>query len=236
MTEEVNEEKEEGALQPADAEQVQDDVSTNAEEDSQQKRNEEDKNWAEVRRKMREQQQLIQESQQQIAELTASNAPKEEENWGIEDEDLAEGKHIKELKKELKALHVEMKTRERESVNDRIHARYSDYEEVVTPENIEILKQKKPFLAKALSKSDNQYELAAEAYELIKTYVVTESPQPVPEALRALDNSNKPRSVQAVSKTSALADLNQFAELDAKGKKAFLRSKREEMEKAIKAG
>ena len=236
MTDEGNEIVEEGIIEAAEAVQEHDDDAPQPEESPSQQRNDEEKNWAEVRRKMREQQQLIEESQRKIAELTSPKASSEEENWGVDDEDLVEGKHYKELKKELKALQSDLKNRENETVQERVQARFSDFKDVVTPENIELLKEKKPVLAKALSRTDNQYELAVEAYDLIKTYVMKEAPRESPEARRAAENSTKPRSVQTVSKTSALADLNQFADMDVKSKKDFLRSKYEEMQKAMRAG
>jgi hypothetical protein len=236
MTEEGNEIVEEGIIEATEAVQEHDDDSQETQGASDQKRNDEEKNWAEVRRKMKDQQHLIEESQRRIAELTTPKSSKQEDEWGIEDEDLVEGKHLKELKKELKSLKSELRNRENDSVQDRVRARFTDFQDVVTPENIELLKEKKPVLAKALSRTDNQYELAVEAYDLIKTYVLKEAPKESLEARRAAENASKPRSVQAMSKTSAMADLNQFAEMSAKGKKEFLRSKHEEMQNAIRAG
>lgn len=236
MTEEGNENVQEGVVQATEAEQTHDDVEQPVNGGPHQKRKDEEKNWQEVRRKMREQQELIEQSQRKIAELTASKSPPEEENWGINDEDLAEGKHIKELKKELKTLRRELQSKEMETVQERVNLRFPDYNSVVTQENIDILREKKPYLAKALSRFDNQYELAVEAYDLIKTYVVGQEPSMSLEAKKAQENSMKPRSVQAVSKTSSLAEANQFAEMDEKSKKAFLQSKFDEMKRAIKAG
>jgi hypothetical protein len=234
VSEEGNENVDEGVVQPTETEQGHDDAQTEAQVAADQKRNDEEKNWEEVRRKMREQQQLIEESQKKIQELTAPKSPKEEENWGIDDDDLAEGKHIKELKKELKALQKDLKSREVEAVQERVQTKFPDYESVVSQENIETLKKIKPGLAKALSRFDNPYELAVEAYDLIKTYVVKEPSGPSLEAKKVEENSSKPRSAQAISKTSALADVNQFSEMDAKGRKAFLKSKFDEMQRAVK--
>lgn len=202
------------------------------------RRNDAEYNWAEIREKTRRLERENQELKEGFQRLTQPKQVEEEDSFSFKDDDLIEGKHLKNVVKELKSLRNELKQKEASSVEDRIQFKFPDYRDIVTKENIEQLKETEPVLVKSLLALTDPYEQAEAAYRMLKKMAppVTKEPSLSMEKKKALENAQKPLSVQAVSKTSAMADVNQFAEMDVKSKKEFLKSKYEEMQKAIKTG
>jgi hypothetical protein len=240
MSEEENQSVEdqnpEGVAQPTESEE-HNDVSNEVEETEQSKRNDAEYNWAEMRREMRKKDQQIEELQTQFSNISQRKPTQDEEDElaKLAEDDILTVAQARKLAQKMARNVAEDVIKERDAANveERAHLKYPDWSEVVNEETINLLKQKRPRTAKALSKMDDPYEQALEAYELIRDLEIkTKSPN-VDKKL-AQENSKKPLSVQAVSKTSALADLNVFAQMDAQGKKNFYKQKYAEMQSAIK--
>jgi len=201
-------------------------------------------NWAEIRKareedrkKVLELERRAKEQDEVIKRLTEpKKAVEPDEDDGMADSDLVEGRHVKSLKKEIKQLKSYLKEREASTVDERLQLKFADFTQVVTPENIELLKQTKPVLTNSLRYIPDAYEQGVAAYEMIKEVVMkTEKvAKESLEAKKATENLQKPRSVQSVAKTSSLADVNQFSEMGYKQKQEFLRQKYEEMQQAAK--
>lgn len=201
------------------------------------KRNDVEYNWAEMRERQRRLERENEELKQGFAKLNQPKQEPQEEDYGFKDDDLIEGKHVKSIMKEIKNLKNELKQKEASTVDDRIQFKFPDYREVVTKENIELLKETEPVLVKSLLSLSDPYEQAEAAYRMLKKMAPTaKEPSNTLEKKKALENAQKPLSVQAVAKTSSIAEANQFAEMDSKTKQAFLRSKYEEMQKAMRSG
>ena len=214
------------------------DVSEEAQQAEQRKRNDAEYNWAEMRRQMREKDVQIEELRSQFQQISARQPTAEEEDElaKLAEDDILTVAQAKKLAQKM-ARNVAMdviKQREAATVEERAHHKYPDYAEVVNEKTINLLKTKRPRTAKALAKMEDPYEQALEAYELIKALGISES-SPNLDKKRAEENTKKPLSVQAISKTSALSDLNVFAQMDEKGKKEFYKQKYAELQSAIKS-
>lgn len=200
------------------------------------KRNDAEYNWAE----MRERQRRLERENLELKEGLARLQPKqvqEEEDFGFKDDDLIEGKHVKNIIKEIKTLKSEIKQKDASSVDDRMQMRFSDYRDIVTKENIDLLKETEPVLVESLLAMNDPYKQAEAAYKMLKKMApVTKEPPTTLEKKKALENAQKPVSVQAVAKSSPIADVNQFYEMDRKGRQDYLRKVYEDMQKSIKAG
>jgi hypothetical protein len=226
------------AVAPAAESEVSNEAKAEAQESERRKRNDAEYNWAETRRHMREKDRQIEELRDQILKIQKPAAPVEDEELRLAKDDILTVEAAEKLidKKAQKIAEKIIKQREAATVDERIELKFPDYRDIVTKENIELLKQTEPELALTLMHTPDPYQQAVAAYKLLKKVgIKSENPMPI-EKKKALENSQKPLSVQAIAKTSSLADVNQFAEMDAKGKKEFLRQKYEEMQKAVRAG
>lgn len=211
MSEEQNTGVEEEALQgqPQDqSEEVShDDVSNEAEQAEQRKRNDAEYNWAELRRQREKDREEMEALKTELNRLKKPETP-EEEDYGVNDDDLLEGKHLKELKRELKQLKTELQRKEASTMEDRLQMKYPDYADVVSTENIEYLKKHEPELAQSISSMQDPYQQAVAAYKLLKK--VGKEPVVTPEQRKASENSQKPVSANAVTKNSAIGNAHLF--------------------------
>lgn len=172
------------------------------------KRNDAEYNWAEARRKMQESEREKQILQEELNRLRSQT--KQEKDYGIKDDDLAEGKHLKSLYKEIDNLKSELERSKAATVEDRLQMKYPDFSDVVTKENIELLKQTEPELAESIYHSPDPYKQAVAAYKLLKKVGVNQEQSMPVEKKKAIENSQKPVSVQAVSKQSAIGNAHLF--------------------------
>jgi len=91
---------------------------------------------------------------------------------------------------------------------------FPDFENVVSKENVEILRIRKPFLAKLLSESSDTYSKAVEAYQAIKDLGIHRTQVMDQDHARAIKNATKPRPLTSVNPQqgdSPLSTANAFA-------------------------
>lgn len=177
------------------------------------KKNTAEYNWAETRRKLQELERKNQElMEREKAREAAIKAPvQEEDDLGIADTDLAEGKHLKNLNKELKQLKAQLQEQQINSVDLRLQAKYSDFGSVVSAENIQLLKETEPELAESLRHQPDPYQKGVAAYKLIKSLGIGKAQDaPNPDREKAKANVQKPVSVNAVTKQSAIGNAHMF--------------------------
>lgn len=213
MSEEENKgveaEASEAVAQPDESNDAQNEAQETPEQRRQ--RNDAEYNWAEMRRHMREKEREIAELKDQFSSIKQKQLPPDEEDYGFKDDDLIEGKHLKSLKSEIKQLRQELKQKEVSTIDERLQIKYPDFMSTVTKENIELLKETKPQLAKSLLKfADDPYQQSELAYEYIKTFVPQRDESMNKDKKKALENAKKPISVQSVGKTSAIGQVHQF--------------------------
>jgi hypothetical protein len=143
-------------------------------------------------------------------------AQPEEDDYGIESDALAEGKHIKKVGKKVKALEDQLKHYQNQAnmahIENQLRKRFSDFDEVVTTENIEILRDSDPDIARSLSGSSDLYGSAVLAYKMIKD--MNKNAEDNYEKQRVTKNMAKPRPIvssNAQQGDSPLAQANTFA-------------------------
>lgn len=188
-------------------------VEASAPESSQEKKqkNSVEYNWAEARRKMQELELRNRELEQKVDTIKKESSPKDDEDdLGIKDDDIAEGKHVKTLKKELKELRNYIKQKEASTIDERLSLKLPDFADVVTKDNIELLKQTEPELAMSLSHIPDPYNQGVAAYKMLKKLGIGVETVPSPEKEKAKINSQKPVSVNAVTKNSAIGNAHLF--------------------------
>lgn len=162
--------------------------------------------------------------QQELEHLRRTAKPPEKEE--AEEELLTDSerklyREIQDLKKEMK----QSKAKEADYVQDRLRAKYSDFDDVVSQENITYLQTNNAALAKALaSLKDDPYEQGIAAYEALRKTDWYLQRHTMQDKAKLDENSKKPMSVQAVRKQGALSQANTFANgLTPELKKALLK-------------
>jgi hypothetical protein len=214
MTEEENQGVEalqgaEAVAQAAETEDVQEARQEPAEE--RRKRNDAEYNWAEARRKMQE---LDRQNREMADQLARMQKPKQDEDDldKLGDEDIVTKAHAKRLAEKMARQIAQdvLHQRDMETLDERLINKFPDFNEIVTPENLELLKQKKPELAKSLYQNSDKWNQAVSAYETLKLMGIGGEVAKNPEKERAIKNSQKPVSVNAVAKTSAIGNVHHF--------------------------
>lgn len=187
-------------------------ASGNESPEAQKKRKDAEHNWAESNRVMKELKQKNRELEERIANFEKPQKPTEshEEDPGIRDDDLIEGKHFKNVVKELKELKSFVEKQHVTTVDERLAMKFQDFDAIVTPEAIEELKQNEPELARSVASNPDPYAQGVAIYKLLKRFNGSEDMSKSLEKKKALENSQKPLSVNAVSKTSAIGNAHLF--------------------------
>jgi len=178
----------------------------------------------EKERAERERDDALRELQRSRQERNTSpaHAPEYEADDGrefdINNEDLVEGKHLKKLYKHVQQLQSKVDNYERNSAssNDEtwLKVKYPDIEEVVTPENMELLRDIEPEIWQTIQNNPNFRSKAIAARNIIKKLGIVPDNKPQPDRDRALRNAYKPRpasSINTQQSDSPLQHANAFA-------------------------
>jgi len=210
MSEDENPSVEEAVAQPAESEQSQDVPQPEVQQSQPPVMTDEERNWREVRR-------IMQEQDEQIRQLKADRerpiVQEEDDLAKLADDDIVTAKQARSLAQKMAREVAVQAIRERDAstVDERLKNRFPDYENVVTQDNIDLLKQQDPELAMSLyALAQNPYEQAVAAYKMLKRTGIGDMAKTQPQKARALENSKKPVSVQSVTKSSAIGEVHKF--------------------------
>lgn len=214
MSAEENQSVTEEVAQPTEAEQPHNNVSQEASQAEQKKRNDAEYNWAEMRRQMKEKDQQIEELRNKFSKFD-SKGPKAEEDDELaklaEDDILTVAQARKLATKMARSVAEDVvKQREASTVEERVNLKFPDYSEVVSRENIELLKQTEPELAQSLYHMPDPYSQAVAAYKLLKKIAEKKEVPNALERKKVAENSQKPVSVNSVTKSSAIGNAHMF--------------------------
>lgn len=174
-----------------------------------------DRNWRQMRERIEE----LQQSNNRLTEAVSrkSAPPKPEEmlpDWaGVDDEDLLTKKQTMGVAEKVaaEAVRKALQQREYNEAPKLIETEMQDYSQVVTPENVERLKQTNPRLAASLGDVKDPYAQGALAYSYIKSQGIYKENDGANNKQRAMDNSKKPLPVTAAKPSNALESANAYA-------------------------
>lgn len=175
-------------------------------------------NWARVREEQRRNEEKISALE---AQLKRSEAPAEPV---LDDDDLIEGRHYKQILKKMEELvHVQ----DEKTLPMRLRSRFSDFDSVVTRENVERLEKEEPELAASISSSGDRYSTGVAAYKLIsKMYGGRDHYQAEKEAVEK--NLSRPGSSASAVGQSPLDHADAFSKgLTPELKRALLKEMEE---------
>lgn len=153
---------------------------------------------------------------------TPKEQAEEDEEFHLGADDIAEGKHIAKVdnraQKKIRALEERLSKYETKTNEERAEAalrsKYADFDKVVSRDNIDLLTEAYPELARTIHSNNDLYTKAVSAYTMIKKFgIYQESPFTSEKAL-AMKNVAKPRPLTSVSPQqgdSPLGRANAFA-------------------------
>jgi hypothetical protein len=217
MTEEENTQSvtTEEVAPPSDSEQQQDVRQEEVQQAQEHVIDDQERNWREARRKMQELERRTEEQEELIRRMQNQQAPAHEEDElaKLADDDIITVKQHKQMSAKIARQVAEEAIREREAstVDERLKNRFTDFNDVVTKENIDLLKQQDPELAMSLyALAQNPYEQAVAAYKMLMKTGIGDMAKKQPQKAKAIENSKKPVSVQSVTKSSAIGNVHNF--------------------------
>lgn len=153
----------------------------------------------------------------------AQAAPEDDySDIGLDDDGLAEGKHLKKMMKEMREIKKELHTYKAKAIEDttiiKLKTQFNDYDKVMTSENLSRLEQANPELAEMIMNTPDRYKQSKLAYDMVKQYGIYSDAPKAPtydnEKAIAQKNSAKPRPLASVSPQqgdSPLSKANAFA-------------------------
>lgn len=219
------------AQEQADQEvqQAQETITEALEEKSSSEESEQDRNWRAMRDKVDQLQRETEkergkrEEYEQLLykQLLQSNTPEsppevdefadiQSDDWLTKEQSQRLAEKLAEKKaKEIvaKALEEERNRRADEELPTRLSTQFSDFNAVVTDENVKQLKELEPEVAQALSLIGDKYAQAVAAYKYIKKFVPgVEKVQDYQKKVK--ENSSKPGTLS--SQSSALSKAHNF--------------------------
>lgn len=201
-------------IQQEEAVQPQEESGPTPEADQAQEKSDKELNF----QRLREAKQQLERENRELREWRErESAPKEkppEEEISIEDDDLVEGKVVKKIYSELKDLKKFRQSYEEEkiaSIPDRLKTKFSDFDQVVTQENVEKLKHAEPELYASITAGGDLYAKGVSAYKTIKAMGIVKEDPYVSQKEQVQKNQSRPASVQAIKGQGALSEANIFA-------------------------
>jgi hypothetical protein len=229
----------EEVAQPTESEQKQDVQPAEQQQAQGQSIDDQERNWREARRKMESLERRTQEQEDIIRRMQQQQQPQqvvEDDLAKLSDDDIITAKQARGLAQKMARQVADEAIRQREAatVEERVKMKFSDYDDVVTKDNIEELQKQDPELAASLyALSSDPYSQAVAAYKLLKKTGIGNMKTEHPQKAKAIENARKPVSVQSVTKSSAIGNAYNFENgLTPELKKQL----QKEMEQAIKAG
>lgn len=166
-------------------------------------------NWQQIREQKRQLEEEVQELRRSVEQMRSPPPQQVEEtdSFNIGDDDLVEGRHVKAL---MQKVESQLQKQKNEAVPDRLKARFPDFDEIVTAENVERLKKEEPELLASIASNPDVYAKSIAAYKLLKRSS-PKGDQYAKEKAALAVNQSKPGSGNAAAKQSPLAEADRFA-------------------------
>jgi hypothetical protein len=188
------------------------------------KTSDKEENFARMREKSakleRERDEAIRMAQELQAKYQQSQPQQQEEDLSINinSDDLVEGKHLNKLEKKIKKLEEQIRQSQQNTreiaLEAQLKAQYPDFDKIVCPDNVNLLKEMEPDIAEAIANTQDIYKKASLAYKMIKKLnIVTEDKYQSDRDL-ALKNATKPKPTNTISPQQGdtpLSKANAFA-------------------------
>lgn len=168
-------------------------------------------------RRLREDRERLQRENEELRRYYQQAAPqqqqKDEDDFDIDPDQFAEGKHLKKIAQENKKLRQEMKRIEEGMIETRLKSQFPDFEKVVNNDTIAQLREQHPEIASMLVSTTDKYAQAAGAYKFIRNMGIYQDQSHQQDRQRVQTNAAKPKPSNAIGShgNTPLSQANAFA-------------------------
>lgn len=179
--------------------------------------------WKTIRDRMAQAEKKAQELESALLEersrRQSATAPEEDLNIDLDEDALAEGKHLKKVDKRFQKMEQQLKVYEQQAqlhlIKSQLKAQFPDWENVYNDENLARLQLQEPEIYHTLNASNDIYRSGVSAYKMIKQMGIL-APEDTFKEDKALaqKNASKPKSLASISPQqgdSPLSKANAFA-------------------------
>lgn len=172
-----------------------------------------ERNFKVMRERAEQAERRARELEQQYAPKPAVQA---EDDFGIEDDSLIEGKHLKKyvrsMQEQLKQTKQQLDNFNMTSAEMQLKNKFNDFDAIVTDENLQRLAQAKPSLYRSIQSNPDLRDKGETAYDAIKMFL-----QPAKfesEDKRIEENRSKPRNAATVNPQASDSPLSRTGDYD----------------------
>lgn len=172
-------------------------------------------NFRQLEESKRQLEEKVQNLESVIQKIAEHNVPSQEDipsedDLGLGDEDLAEGRHLKRVTQQLNLLKKQMYEKEMRAIPDRLKTKFPDFDEIVSKQNIEKLKNTEPEVYSSIISGSDLYAKGVTAYKTLKALGLANDSY-TSQKEQVHQNHNRPMSTQSIKGQSALSEQNIFA-------------------------
>jgi len=181
-------------------------------------------NFQQLRKKTESLEKMNEELARKIApyeeKVSQSSQPSipPEDSWGLDDDELVEGRHIKTYIQELKGLKQAYAMQAEEAKVNKLKSQFPDIEKVITPDNIQKFQTAEPELYESLMSGKDTYKKGVSMYKTLKALGYA-NPETDAVAERIAHNKSKPGTSNAIKSPSALSYAPEYMGLTEERKK-----------------
>ena len=204
----VDESQPEEVVPPQEEQQAQ---SQDTQEASPSEESSKDYNFRQLREVNKQLEERLRKSEDVIQSIAQSKrqSPVEEEEIEIGEEDLVEGKHLKKMEAKLAKM---IQQKEMEQIPERLRNKFSDFDQVVTKENLKKLEETEPELFNTIRSGNDLFSKGVAAYKTLNSLGLSrEKEDYMKNKQHVQSNHKKPVSAQAVKGQGAIHEANIFA-------------------------
>lgn len=179
-------------------------------------------NYRMLREKAERAEQRAAELERQFAlqQQRSQESAAEDEDFGISDDDYVDGKNLKKVVNKLKnevrdtrkKLQEANEIRAVKDAEDQLRNRFSDFSEVLDPENVKRFAALYPREFNSITSHPDHYGRGLAAYNIIKNSGIIQKPND--ETARLEANRSKPKSAATVSPSPADTPLTRVGDYD----------------------
>ncbi len=175
-------------------------------------------NWKKLRDEREAADKKIKELEAALA-AKVEKLPEEDLSLDLDDDSLAEGKHLKQVDKRFQKMEQQLKKYEQQAAQAalqlQLKSKYPDWDHVYNEENLARLQVQEPEIFQALNASSDVMRAGVSAYKMIKQMGLVAQPDLYErDKAQAQANASKPKSLASISPQqgdSPLSKANAFA-------------------------
>lgn len=158
----------------------------------------------------------LREMQEALLRSAGQAQPKEEEFPSLNADDIPEWRHVQKAAEKIaeKKIQEFWQKQQQEQLPRLAKQKFSDFDEIVSADNVKKLEQEHPDLAAGLSHSPDPFSATYKVIKMMYGQPKKENPSLKEEVEKLEENAKKPQSINTIGRSSALSNANSFAKKD----------------------